>query len=278
MSAPPFVESVLHATDFSPASQQAFAHALAVALLRQAELTLVHVGGGAEPDWSRFPAVRETLTRWGLLPEGAPRTAVFENLAVRVKKVALPAGHPADALLDYVRSREPDLLVLATEGRDGPARWMRPSVAQRVSRGATLPSLLVPASGRGFVDPGTGRLQLRRILIPVDHEPSAQRALEWAARAAEALGDPPVTIALLHVGERFPALATREGERFVVERMPRAGRDPVEGIREVAAELDPDLMVLPTAGRRGLLDTLRGSVTERVARAASCPVLAVPSD
>ena len=51
----------------------------------------------------------------------------------------------------------------------------------------------------------------------------------------------------------------------------------VEGILR-AAEVGPaDLLVLTTQGRRGFLDALRGSTTERVVRGARCPVLAVPA-
>jgi nucleotide-binding universal stress UspA family protein len=46
---------------------------------------------------------------------------------------------------------------------------------------------------------------------------------------------------------------------------------------DAAIELDTDMIVMPTAGHRGLLDTLRGSTTERVIRHAPCPVFAVPS-
>jgi nucleotide-binding universal stress UspA family protein len=43
-----------------------------------------------------------------------------------------------------------------------------------------------------------------------------------------------------------------------------------------AEEIGADIVAMPTAGRHGLFDALRGSVTERVLRQAPCPVLAVP--
>ncbi len=65
----PFVSSVLHPTDFSAASERALAYALAIALIRQTELTILHVNPhkNVEVDWTRFPPVREILERWGLL-------------------------------------------------------------------------------------------------------------------------------------------------------------------------------------------------------------------
>ena len=56
----PFVGTVFHPSDFSEASNHAFAHALAIALLRQTKLSILHGGSGhvADDEWSRFPAVR----------------------------------------------------------------------------------------------------------------------------------------------------------------------------------------------------------------------------
>ena len=50
--------------------------------------------------------------------------------------------------------------------------------------------------------------------------------------------------------------------------------DPVAAILAEAA--DADLIAMPTAGRQGFKDALRGSTTERVIAQASCPVLALP--
>jgi len=43
-----------------------------------------------------------------------------------------------------------------------------------------------------------------------------------------------------------------------------------------AAQEEVDLIIMATEGRRGIVDALRGSVTDRVVRRAPCPVLAVP--
>ena len=47
-------------------------------------------------------------------------------------------------------------------------------------------------------------------------------------------------------------------------------------LRRAADEIKADLIVMPTAGRAGVFDALRGSTTERVLRRAPCPLLAVP--
>ena len=80
----PFVKSIFHPSDFSKASDLAFVHALAIALIRKTRLVIMHAGRGKIDDWARFPAVRKTLERWEMLAPGSPRSAVFEKLSIRV--------------------------------------------------------------------------------------------------------------------------------------------------------------------------------------------------
>lgn len=50
-------------------------------------------------------------------------------------------------------------------------------------------------------------------------------------------------------------------------------------IETILAEAAPcGLVAMPTAGRQGILDAIRGSTTERVVREAPCPVLALPAE
>jgi hypothetical protein len=88
----PFVQSIFHSSDFSEASELAFAHALAIALIRQTELVIMHARRGEREDWSRFPAVRKTLVRWRLLAAGSLPSEVFEKLAVRITKMSMLLG------------------------------------------------------------------------------------------------------------------------------------------------------------------------------------------
>jgi nucleotide-binding universal stress UspA family protein len=275
----PVVQSVLHPTDLSEASARAFAHALAIALLRETKLTILNVGDRAqgESPWTDFPGVRETLEAWGLLERGSPRAAVYDELKIRVKKVAIGSRDPLAAILDFQRETPSDLIVLATHGRDGLPRWILGSVSEPLARKSKAMTLFVPAGGRGFVSPRDGRLSLRNILIPVDHEPRPDAAIQFATRAAEAIGRDTVAITLLHVGEsRSPEVELPEGKAWSWSRVQRQG-DAVEEIVRLASEASADLIVMVTAGHQGILDAVRGSTTERVLRNAPCPLLAVPA-
>lgn len=279
---PPLVDSVLHPTDFSATSARAFAHALAIALLRQTEFTILHVspdekGGG---DWSRFPPVRETLERWGLLEAGSPRSAVYEELRVNTRKIAVRGRSPVLATAAFLNQRPCDLIVLGTEGRQGVSRWFDRSDAEAIARWSRTMTLFVPAgAGRDFVSPDNGDLNVKSILVPIDVEPDFTAALEFARRVAEVVGDQDrkVAITLLHVGEsRPPVPALPEGPEWTWRAEDRQG-DVVAEILAAADRHVADLIVMATAGHDSVLDLLRGSVTEQVLRQAPCPLLAVPA-
>jgi nucleotide-binding universal stress UspA family protein len=279
MSDTPFVRSVLHPSDFSEASRSAFAHALAIALYRQASLTVLHVvpRTRAVDVWTDSPPVRKTLERWGLLEEGSPQSAVYENLSIGVAKINVRSADPLKAILSNLEERPSDLIVLATEGRQGLPRWLKPSVAEGVARRSKTMSLFVPERARGIVSLEDGKISMRRILVPVDHEPDPADAVGHATRAAVMSHEGVVEIHLLRVGREpdWPAVQLPELESVKWNRIHRDG-DVVGKIVETAEEISADLIVMGTEGAKGILGALRGSVTEQVLRQAPCCLLAVP--
>lgn len=268
----PFVKSIFHPSDFSKASELAFAHALAIALIRKTELVIMHAGRGLLDDWAQFPPVRKTLERWQVLTPGSPRSAVFEKLAIRVTKVS-SRGNPVQVSIEHIEKQQPDLVVLATRGQHGLPLWLKPSVAQAIAGRTSAMTLFVPRGCRGVVSLD-GVIRLRRILLPIDHQPDAQEAVIRAVRAAEAFGDDAVEIVLLHVNGALPQVNRPESQACVWKELRREG-DVVATILDASREAD--LIIMPTEGRHGVFDALRGSVTERVVRGAPCPVLTVPA-
>ena len=271
----PFVDSVFHLSDFSSASENAFVHALALALIRRTEFTILHTGESRE-DWKHYPAVRATLERWGLLQPGSPRSAVSGRLGLRVTKVSMKSRSPLAAMLRYLENHPTDLIVLATEGRTGLPRLHRPSVAEHIALRSRSRTLFVSNRSRGFVSWQDGTLSLRRILVPVDQRPNPLPALEYTAWMAAALPGP-VEIILLHVGPTIeiaiPELPEIADSTWKQEY--REG-DVVTELIRAAREHQADLIAMTTAGQDGILDVLRGSVTQQVLRAAPCPLLAIP--
>jgi len=173
---------IIHPSDFSAASRIAFTHALKIAFHAKAELEIVHVhrhrvGNVSDVDWTDFPEVRATLARWNVVPAGARGEEVAKT-GLQVKKILSAERDPLESLITYCEKYPPDLLVLATHQREGFSRWLHKPVAEPLARRAHAMTLFVPTHGNGFIEPANGASNLRRILIPVDHRPNAQAALE----------------------------------------------------------------------------------------------------
>jgi nucleotide-binding universal stress UspA family protein len=270
---------VFHPSDFSEPSRNAFMHAMAIVLYFHGGLTVLHVApkGESKRTWLESPLVRETLERWSLLEPGSDRAAVYGKLTMQIAKVIIRSNTLLEPILEGLDKHPSDLLVLATEGRQGLPRWLKPSVAEGVARRAKVMTLFVPSTTRGFVAPEDGRISLKRILVPVDHRPNPAAAILSAARAAVMSHEENVEILLLRVDEAndWPAMEHPELETCSWKRLWVQG-DTVEQIAAAAQDYSVDLIVMGTAGAKGVLGALRGSVTEQVLRQAACPVLAVP--
>jgi nucleotide-binding universal stress UspA family protein len=145
----------------------------------------------------------------------------------------------------------------------------------------------------------TQERRFRKILVPMDFSPGANRALELASDLARQAG--PAHLILVHayfVPVEIEALAVIGPEKLLEDIRARAADDlekilvrlqdagisaeydaapgsPEEVVLRLADDKEVDLIVMGTHGRTGLTHVLLGSVAERVVRAASCPVLTV---
>jgi nucleotide-binding universal stress UspA family protein len=271
---------IFHPSDFSKASEVAFGHALKIALQSKAKLDIMHVEPGLSPEkpyWLDFPAVRATLTRWHILPDGV-RPEQVVKAGLRIRKVLTSSKDPVETMLRHFRRFPPDMIVLATHQREGLDRWLHKAVAEPLARRSGAMTLFVPRKGRGFVSLDDGSVALKKILVPIDRDPDPQTALEKALLLARGLGCSTGEFRLVHIGPRgtAPVLDPPLGRGWSYDLVLRQG-DVVDEILKAEANWRPDLMVLATQGHLDFLDALRGSTTERVLRGAHCPVLAVPA-
>lgn len=146
-------------------------------------------------------------------------------------------------------------------------------------------------------------LDIRRILCPVDFSDASRHALDHAVVIAGWYG---ASLTALHVSTPafplqppvlftdLPTAAPTEADREHVELQLRRwvetagalglttevlfgeGHNPARSILTYAASLPADLIVMGTHGRGGFERLVLGSVTEKVLRKATCPVLTVP--
>jgi nucleotide-binding universal stress UspA family protein len=276
------IHSILYPTDLSVGNDPAFLHGLRLALGVKGAFSILHSEALRDDDniddENSFPGVRSALVRWSFINSDAPRSAVGSQLGIKVRKVRLYDAAPINGVLRWLQDHPCDFVVMATHAREGVARWVHGSVAADLAQNTRLPTLFLPMSSPGFVDPATGTATIRNVLIPIDREPRPGAAVSLAFELADAYGCAEATMHLLHVGapEAAPAVSLDAIRDQRLRRHSRQGA-VTDAIAEVARELDPELIVMPTYGRNGFLDALRGSTTEQVLRQARRPLLAVPA-
>jgi nucleotide-binding universal stress UspA family protein len=265
------LQSIVHPTDFSPAGLDAFVHALRLAVAAKGQFYILHIEGDTEqPDWVQFPRVRETLAAWGMIAPDAPQSAVASELGLKVDKAIVGSDDPVRGVESFVERHQCDLLVLMTHAHPAPQRWLHRSIAEAAARHVHAATLFLREGQEGFVDRETGAISLQRILLPIDGSLPYRYACRWV-EAFEQLAASRARVHPLHVGTSTPTNASEFEGTIDVREGPI-----VETIISVAEEIGANIIAMPTAGHHGLLDALRGSVTERVLREAPCPVLAVP--
>jgi len=270
------VESIFHPSDFSDASEVAFAHALKIALVTKAKLRVLHVKASPGADWQDFPGVRETLQRWRLIPMGSPKSAV-RQLGIDVGKILTSSKDPVKACLDFLKRHPAELIVLAVRQQRGRARWLAKSVGKPIARKAGQMTLFIPHGVEGFVSRQDGSIVLRNILIPVTSKPRPQPSVEATRRLIRNLHLPAGAVTLLHVGTaaEMPSMKLPGDTDWTWNRLAKGG-EPADTILQTVTELRSDLIVMTTDGPDGFLDGLRGTTSERVLRKARCPVANLP--
>ena len=129
------VRTILYPTDFSSYSNQAYLHAVALAEVHRAVLTVVYVAA---------PGVDDDHEYWrGQLEQIRPA-----NRRITVRHVFLH-GDPATEIVRLARDAGIELIVMGTHGRTGTERMIVGSVAERVLRDAPC-SVLVVKLPRGM--------------------------------------------------------------------------------------------------------------------------------
>jgi len=235
----------------------------------------------------RYPALDE------LVAESRQSTSDYlERIAGRLEEETgvstvgrIEESPPAEAILSAAEELGAEMIVMATHGRGGVARWALGSVADKVLQSSTCPILVV----RSGADAEPSRI--RRIDVALDGSDLAEQVLPAAKALARWLNMP---VRILHVmpeiHERvdprmldMQAKYVRQIETYMADMEARLAAEGFSASRRVlAAEDAADALVaadseailaLTSHGRGGVSRWVYGSVADRVVRHAQQPVL-----
>ena len=290
---------ILCPTDFSEFSDAALTYAAALADTYGGAVRLLHVV-------TPFPVIApySNLPGETRLYETA-RAAGEEALAGLAARVRTPgltvdveqrSGAVVHEILQVAGDWQADVIVMGTHGRGGFERLVLGSVAEKVLRKAPCAVLAVPKPAVAAARLGTVRLG--HLLCPVDGSAASVQGVAAAASLTERCD---ARLTLVSVVESIPYGGDFVGPEFAAfrearERHARAVLDealpsevrvrcrvrdrlvyghPAQQILEVAAQEQPDLIVMGIQGRGAVDLAMFGSTTNHVVRHADQPVLTV---
>ncbi len=281
------LKSILLATDFRQASQEAAKVAVELAKAFGSRVTLLHVIEPA-PNW---PLALHEEGKQGPLQE-VSAALVAQN--VQVVESSIVVGSPANTILNKAQEMDADLILIGAGNRTGQFRFSGGPTAQTVIEQATQPVLAVRPDHPG--------IQFWKILCPVDQSGPSAQGLRNAIRLARQFGGelviltvvPDVTwvTAAVETGKFADAKAEYESkwrdefDRFLAEipthevkvKIEIRQGAPHEQIIAAAQEHHSDVIIMGATGRTGLVRVLLGSTTRRVLERLPCSLLTVKEE
>jgi len=272
------LDSILVATDFSPASQVATRFAIEIARRHKAKLLMAHVASSQSE--------KPLMEAWRAGQSDVMEHFIAGRLTGIEHELLVKPGDVWEVLSQLINERSIDLVVVGTRGRTGVWKMIMGSVAEKIFRQAPCPVLIVgPSSSQ------TPEIGPQRILVPTGFAHQSLFAVRYATWLSEQLQS---SLAVVHVVTDAERLAAEEQQRIRSERLkrlraliaedaslPAAPEFLVElggatsKILETSAAWKPNLIVLglrPLGRSRG--ETAQAKAYEIVCK-ASCPVLTV---
>jgi nucleotide-binding universal stress UspA family protein len=285
-----FLRSILFATDFHAACQEAATEAVVrLASVFDSRVTLFHVVEPL-PSW---PLAHQPNRELATEPLGE-LAEELERRGVTVADSSIAIGPGAHTILRRAVEIDADLIVLGAGDH---------ALADSFRVGPTTAAVMLHAHQPVLAArPGEPKPKFEKLLCPVDHSPASQRGLRNAIQLARRLKSqllvlsivPPVPWVAPHT-ELGPVesssiqhdIAWREeferfllGTDFTGVNWTREIRKGVAANEIVAAarEHKSDTIVMGSTGRSGLSLMLMGSVTRRVLQQLPCSVLTVKQE
>ena len=151
------LKNILVATDFSEPSGVALAYGRDLARSYNAQLHVLHIVEDVMMRYSSevgfaVPQLQEELEDKARVDLNAQITD-DDRRTLQLVPVVETAVNIADAVVNYAKANDIDLIVTGTHGRGAVKHFLMGSVAERVVRTAPCPVLTVRAHERDFIAP-----------------------------------------------------------------------------------------------------------------------------
>lgn len=287
------LKHILVATDFSECSHHAVEQAAAIARLHGSDLLVVHA---VPPE----PMIHNALepASWELDDVRAQAHAemakqeIIDLLAGVPYRTLVESGDLNDVLAKLVKESDVSLVVVGTHGRSGFKKLLIGSIAEEIFRTVDCAVLTVPPHETAAL---LTHGRFRSVLFATDFSPGSMHALPYALGFAQ---ESHARLTLLHFVEqssvtvlymqdelekqarkRLEEMQATAAQIGIAAEMKAMNGFPIDGIENVAKDVQADLIVMGVHKSHGLRAHasahLPWSIAQTVVCRATCPVVTV---
>lgn len=286
--------SIIVATDFSDNARRALHAAAYLAQTRNVELDVVHclewqteLSDDEIPDEQSFSEYLDDVL--AELKSHVDETLAGGELPDQLNYEVF-AGTAESEIVDAIETDGHELAVLGATGQGRIETFLLGSLPEAVVRRSSAPVLVVPPE----IEAGG----YHEIVAPVDLTPCSRKSLEYAGRMARDHGAQltilyaaPITAKMgpTPIPPSAPAQSEEDFESQAEKRLEDFAADvslegldpnlrietgsPRDAIEEAVEDLDADLIVMGTHGKRGAERLFLGSTASNVLRRMPCSVM-----
>lgn len=279
---------ILAATDFSTRSNRALRQAGLLAQPGNGHVHIVHVVDDDHPEDLVRTEKREAERLLNEQVESMPELQGTQPHPMVV------AGDPFDGILRTAAEIQPDLIVMGSHRKQLLLDIFTGTTIERVVRNGSFPVMMVNFEAQR---------RYEHIIVPTDMSSTSANAIQVALNTS-LIADKGATLlhafAALARGKMFVAgLEQASIDSYVASERQRAMDElatflvandlqrvrwslrveeggPMEIISRAISDMRPDLLVMGTNNRSGLVKALIGSVTEEALRSLNVDILVVP--
>jgi len=207
------------------------------------------------------------------------------------------AGATGEQVLHLVDVLGSELVVMSTRALDKPRLTVQGSVYLEVVRDADVPVLGVKTPEHEFVKSDTLTLDLGRVLCPCDLSTFSRGAIPYAVQLCRAFD---AELVLAHLSTKYEDYYKKPEANLETDEAPESIEEALQSYASACPELrsrivhvegraltdlaalcereNAGLVVIATHGRKPLVRSIMGSVTERLVVDAPCPLLTLRPD
>ena len=298
----PIIKNLLIPLDGSKLAESVLPYAAQIAKKLSVSVTLLHI---IETDAPEKIHGQQHLTE-AVQAEKYLNTIslldIFKKIGIEYHVHEMSVRDVAKSISEHSKELKQDLVILCTHGSSGIHQILFGSIAQQVISLGITPVLLINSLQ---VYPKED-CKFERFLIPLDGNPEHEHVLDYTIPFAKMCG------AEIHLFVAIPRFGTMSGEYTQANRLlpgttsrmmdmivsdaeeyltklkdklestglkvtaSYSRSDPADAITEAAKKNNADMIILATHGKKGAEAFWEGSLTPKISKASSIPLLLVP--